>query len=190
MELKAQLRRRYRALRDVLSPEEVAEKSDRIREQLFMLREMRSASTVLTYASKANEVDTRRIIDQVLRDGRYVLVPVLLSQGELNWAVLTDLNDLEPGTFGVPEPRPGRRPLKRPPNDAPVLVPGLAFTPARYRLGHGGGYYDRFLAAHRGIRIGLAFDLQIVPELPLESHDVRLDFVITETKLFGPETGE
>lgn len=190
MEPKTQLRRRYRALRDVLAPEEVAEKSARIREQLFNLPVMRSASTLLTYASKANEVDTRHIIDQALKQGRHVLVPVLLSQGELNWAVLTDLNDLEPGPFGVPEPRPDRRPLKPPPAGAPVLVPGLAFTPTRYRLGHGGGYFDRFLARHRGVKIGLAFDLQMVPELPIEPHDIQLDFVVTETGLYGPESNE
>lgn len=87
----------------------------------------------------------------------------------------------------------GPHDLMQPPADAPALtpdavfVPLLAFTEAGHRLGQGGGYYDRWLAAHPGVTaIGLGWDMQLLGEVPSEAHDINLDAVITPTRIYGP----
>ena len=97
-------------------------------------------------------------------------------------ARVTDLaRDLAPGRFGIPEPRAGCPVF--PLNDLDFyLVPGIGFALDGGRLGRGRGYFDRILAAVRGFKCGVAFDCQVVPELPAEPHDVRLDCILTPTR--------
>jgi len=66
-----------------------------------------------------------------------------------------------------------------------ILVPGVAFSPGKVRLGYGGGFYDRFLAASDALKIGVAFSCQVLPELPAEAHDVRMDAIITENGMIS-----
>jgi 5-formyltetrahydrofolate cyclo-ligase len=91
---------------------------------------------------------------------------------------------LVPGPYGILEPRRDTREYVVPPDDAPVIVPGIAFSPAGHRIGYGKGYYDRFLAAHHGLKLGLAYEMQIVPSIPSDTHDVPVDLVITETATY------
>ena len=91
--------------------------------------------------------------------------------------------DLTPGHYGIPEPRPDLPAEAAVPSGALWLIPGLAFTPRGLRLGRGRGYYDRLLAAHPGgIRVGLAFDCQILPDLPHSPWDIPMDWVLTPTR--------
>ncbi len=178
---KAQIRRECLARRDALSQSEISDSSHSIRERLSALPEFLAASQILCYVSKDNEVDTRRLIRDLLEADRSVLVPISQDDGTLVWSSLKSLDDLGSGAFGVPEPLPNQRLVVEPLPDALVIVPCIAFTPTGHRLGHGKGYFDRFLAQHGGTSVGLAFEMQKIKRLPMEDHDIALDIVLTES---------
>lgn len=182
---KKAIRTRLLEARKRLSPEEAATKSAAIRQRVACLPEFQAASAVLTYvASKDNEVDTRPLIDELLRARRPVLVPLTRGKGQMVWSRLEHMTDLARGTFGILEPRPERQHDMPPPPDSAVLVPGIAFTLTGWRIGYGGGYFDRFLAEFPGVKIALAYDMQIVPEVPVAPHDVPMDILVTETAIY------
>ena len=185
MDSKSQIRRAILDLRRAMLPEEVAERSAAIRRNLARFASFRAASTFLCYiASKDNEVDTRPLIEDLLARHSTVLVPIVEPGGVLTWSRLESLADVRPARFGILEPKPECvRPGPVPNEDAVALVPGIAFTREGYRIGYGGGYYDRFLASFKGTAVGLAFDLQIVPSFHHEPHDIPVAAVVTESAI-------
>ncbi len=139
----------------------------------------------MIYISKATEVDTRGLIQQLLAMGRQVCVP--WYDGAKERYVASELRDfaldLMTGQFGILEPRPEAvRPLGGDQIDA-ALVPGLAFDEAGNRLGRGRGYFDRLLRDVRGVKIALVYDFQVLSEVPTEAHDARVDLIVTEKRV-------
>ena len=159
--------------------------SRRIIERLFSLPVYQSAKTVLLYADVRSEVRTRWVFPEVLETGKDLIVPYCVGP-ELELFRLMDPAELVPGRFGIPEPEPALRDSadrKVAPEQLELLiVPGLAFDHGCERLGHGFGFYDRLLRNTRPgvLKIGIAFECQIVPQVPTEPHDVPLDAVVTE----------
>lgn len=144
-----------------------------------------SAATILCYvASKDNEVNTQPLIETLLAEGRTVLVPIAGKDRILNWSRIESMHELAPARFGILEPRPEFLRITNPPDDSVAIVPGIAFQPDGYRIGYGGGFYDRFLAHYAGVSIGLAFDVQIVESFPIEAHDVPLHYIVTESQAY------
>ena len=179
---KSLLRKTALQTRKALSPEETKEKSASILRRLQDLPVFVRAQTVLCYvSSKDNEVDTHTLIEWLLTQDRTVLVPISGNDRQLSWSRLHDLRELAPARFGILEPRPEFRRITPPPDDAVVIVPGIAFRRDGYRIGYGGGYYDHFLAGHPGASIGLAFDAQIIESFQPEPYDVPLDYIVTES---------
>ena len=166
------------------SQEERDHKSRAIEQKLLEHPSFKNAGTVCFYVGMPTEVNTRPMIERALLSGKKVLVPLVdLENKELKLKEIRDTRtDLAPGTMGILEP------LKDRTRDAEVgevqccLVPALAFNTAGYRLGHGGGFYDRFLSklSRETRTIGLAFSFQVLPELPLKDHDLAVDIVLTE----------
>jgi len=179
------LRTNILATRNSLPAEERQRKSRVITERLLALPEFGASRSVFTYVSFRSEVETLSLIAHCLQKGVTVSVPLTLpAEHRLLAHAITDMNqDLGPGYCGIPEPRT-TLPLVDPASIEVVVVPGSVFDAKGGRLGYGGGYYDRFLhnAAPQALRIGLAFDLQVVAAVPLESHDQQLDYLITETR--------
>ncbi len=184
MKSKSELRKDCQSRRDGLSRTEIQGKSLSIRERLSALSEFTSAQHVLSYVSMGSEVDTHDMLRDLLKDPRTVLVPIAEDDGTLHWARLERLEDLEPSAFGVPEPRPDCHRLVEPAGDALVIVPCIAFAPSGHRIGYGKGYFDRFLAKHRGTSIGLAFETQKVEDFPIADHDVPVDIFVTESACY------
>jgi 5-formyltetrahydrofolate cyclo-ligase len=181
---KAKVRKQVLEARRSLKPGQVEEKAAAILTRLQSLPALADGGPVLSYvASKDNEVDTLRLITWLLEQGRVVLVPIALADRTLEWSRLLSLSDLSRGRFDILEPRPERRRIEVPPLGAVVIVPGVAFRPDGYRIGYGAGYFDRFLSAHRGTRIGLAFDVQIVESFVPDPHDIPMDYIVTETRV-------
>jgi 5-formyltetrahydrofolate cyclo-ligase len=147
------------------------------------------ARGVLAYASFGSELDTRPFLHEVLASGRLLVLPrVERAARRLALHEVRDLDaDLGPGTWGIPEPVPARcRPVEPGEIDF-VLVPGVVFDPAGGRLGYGGGYYDRLLAAWpppAPLLVAAAFELQVVPAVPALPSDRRVDLVITESRTY------
>ncbi len=183
MTQKASIRRDCLARRDALSQSEKKAKSRTIHERLSTVDEFRAASQLLCHVSKDSEVETQALMENLLKEGRRVLIPVAKRDGTLQWSKLNRLDELEPGAFGVLEPRADSLRLREPAKNALVIVPCVAFDMSGQRLGYGKGFYDRFLAQHGGKTIGLAFETQKVERIPAEAHDVPLDVVVTESQV-------
>ena len=138
---------------------------------------------MLLYVPLADELDIEPLLQEALLEGKELALPhfKLEEQKYLARRVLDLTQDLRPGRFGIPEPVDGcvEVPLKQ--LDL-VVAPGVGFTLDGRRLGRGRGFYDRLLSFVRGVKCGIAFDEQIVDEIPAESHDIRLDCVLTPSR--------
>lgn len=179
---KAEARKKCIEARRAMTPEEVASKSREIVARLKGLPAFALASAFLCYvSSKDNEVDTLELIQWLLDNGRQVLVPVAGPHGDMVWSRLDAIEHLASGRFGILEPPLEHRRIVKPPHGSVVIVPGIAFSADCHRVGYGGGYFDRFLAAYGGIIIALAFHLQITSLLEAAAHDVPMDYVVTES---------
>ena len=153
-----------------------------VRRRLAALPEVAGARALLAYAAFGSEVDLDPLLADAAAAGRGVLLPYV-DGDRLAVARVRDLDgDLAPGYRGIREPVLSGRRSARPDRVDVVLVPGVAFDGDGGRLGYGGGFYDELLGRvpARVPRIGVAFALQVVPRVPREAHDVRLDAVVTE----------
>ncbi|MCX5770613.1 MAG: 5-formyltetrahydrofolate cyclo-ligase [Candidatus Hydrogenedentes bacterium] len=183
--LNAELRTKYLELRRALDPADAARRSAEIIDRLRRLPAFAAARGFLIYvASKDNEVDTKPLIRSLLKHIYPVLVPVAEPGGKLLWSRLHDMADLEPARFGILEPRPDARRVTKPPADSVIVVPGVAFSVDGWRIGYGGGYFDRFLVTYGGPIVALAYDIQIVTHIDNDTHDVPMDFIVTETTTY------
>jgi len=145
------------------------------------------AVTVALYSPVNNEVDTGRVFAWSKELGKKVFYPRVEGL-DLGFYEVPRRQDLVLGAFGVLEPAPAEGPARS--GFDLVVVPGVAFDLRGHRLGYGKGYYDRWLSGKRGgILVGLAFDLQIVDELPAEKHDQQLDYIVTETRFIPCHNG-
>lgn len=188
MNRKYETRVRLIAKRNALSVREARERGRRIHARLRGLDEFRSAWRVLSYvSSKDNEADTLGIITGLLREGREVFCP-RVSEADLAWFRIESVDRLRPGAFGILEPAPAISGAMSPRevlgSDVIVLVPGIAFTPKGYRIGYGRGYFDRFLRSFGGTSVGLAYDFQIIDEFDPDPHDVPVQIVVTESRVY------
>jgi 5-formyltetrahydrofolate cyclo-ligase len=143
----------------------------------------RAAQSILFFAPLPEELDVWPLLTEALAAGKRVALPrfVAAAPGYEAWQVLDPATDLELGQFGIREPR-GR--CARFPSDRLdlILVPGVAFDLQGGRLGRGKGYYDQLLGGLRGIKCGVAFDEQVLDEIPMAPHDMRLGCILTPTR--------
>ncbi len=148
-------------------------KSELIRRKLVRLAAFRKAKTVFCYVSLPYEVETRRLIEQMLDAGKRVVVPRVVRRQLLLSELRDPDEELSPGAFGVLEPRPQARRPVRPKELDLAIVPGLAFDRLGRRLGHGLGYFDRLLARvpRDTPTVGVCFSFQLVDRLPAGPHD-------------------
>ena len=179
-EEKAVVRAQMRGFR--ISESESAEASMIIRDALTALDCWKSAGTVLLFAPLPDEPDTFVLP----RDGKRFCVPRYHADRGYEAAEVGEADELVPGKFGVLEPPPKAHHI--PPGEVDLgLVPGVAFDEECYRLGRGRGFYDRWLLALPGLKLGLGFDHQLIDRVPREAHDVKLDGVIIPSRCLGAE---
>jgi len=147
------------------------------------------AATVLVYMHIRDEVRTADLVTHALQTGKRVVVPYCVGD-DLRLFLLADRAELLPGTLGIPEPKESLRSRAEKqvaPEELDLLaVPGLAFDRAGGRVGHGRGYFDRLLRHLRpdACSIGLAFECQLFDRVPMDSHDVPLDGIVTEERIY------
>lgn len=186
---KKRLREEHKRQRENLPLAERARMDARISEKAGACRVFRDAEVVLTYLSFGVEADTRGLIELALREGKTVAVPRCVPGARLmTWHRFAFESELEDARFGGEEPVFSEEtlvdPLDRRGGRAVALVPGLAFDLQGYRLGYGGGYYDRFLAEFPGVSIGLCRSAFLWEDLRaagvVSAHDLPVDIVITD----------
>ena len=191
VQTKQQIRVQARRLRLRMSGKN--QRSEKIAAALRGLPEYIAAETILFYVGAGSEVPTRRLIEEALQKGRTVVVPYCAGE-RLGLFRLEDMAELGPGAFGIEEPPPKLRVLPQKSVDPAqidlAIVPGVAFDPQGGRIGQGKGYYDRFLQSIQSHAkfISPAYDCQIFPSIPTTPHDIPVDIIVTENKIYRPDT--
>lgn len=185
--MKHLLRKKLIEKRKSLSKEQVFEKSERIQQRLFNLDEFKNSSTILFYVSYDNEVFTHNMIKESISLRKKVIVPIsVIKDRTLLLSRLERFQNLQVGSYGILEPRPDT--IKKTPIDKIdiMIVPGVGFDRSGHRIGHGKGYYDNLLKISKNhLHIGLAFECQIVDQIPIESHDLPVKRIITEKRIIN-----
>lgn len=182
-ERKSALRREMLARRRAFSPTERRALDAVIRERAMQLPVLQRARTVMLYASTADEIDLFPLTTALLEKGRRAAFPEITGKGMMEARELFSSDMLIEGAFGILTPDPARS-VQIPPDEIDlIIVPGAAFSADGSRLGLGGGYYDRYLPrAERACRLVLAYDVQVVSEIPTGTQDARVDCILTERR--------
>lgn len=178
--MKNQLKESMLKKRNSLLKEEIIEKSRKIGQNLFNLEHYKSSKTVMFFVSFDSEAHTHEIIKEALTN-KTVLIPKVVHH-EIEPSLIIDFDNLIPGKFGILEPIETMKIAYK--NIDLVLVPGIVFDKEGHRIGYGFGYYDKFLAkVPKAIKIGLAFDFQVIGKIPREMHDAPVDLIVTDERI-------
>lgn len=186
------IRQQILAARARLSPQERQVKSESVGRRLFDLPEFCKSRTVLFFVGFGTEVSTISMIERAVEQGKTVVAPRVCEDSdhlELR-QVSNPAKELSEGAMGILEPKRAcpEVPLGR--IDL-IIVPAVAWDSEGYRVGYGGGFYDRLLARNEnGITVGLGFECQIVQQVPRAQHDLGVDMLITEERVLRFDRGE
>ena len=175
------LRANYRALRRARPTVDKIALDRKLIPHIIKLVGYANARTVLTYISTADEIDTAPLIDHAWRAGKRVAVPYCIpGTRQMQFYVIRSRDDLKPGAYGILEPDPAACKALSDFSESLCIVPAFAFDRDGYRLGYGGGYYDRFLAAYPGHSVGLCYAQNLCAQLPRDRYDQPVDTVVTQ----------
>jgi len=181
------LRQKILGARDGLSDKVRQAKSISVMQNFWTLPGMQQWSTLFIYVNFRSEVETLELIKKCINRDIRVAVPLVEASAVrmIPLLIKDPEQDLVPGYYNIPEPDPKKSLRLEPGEIDAAVIPGSVFDIHGGRLGYGGGYYDRFLLndAPQAKRIGLAFELQVVDNVPLEPHDQPLDILITEERI-------
>lgn len=173
---KKALRRQIREKKQAMTPQQIEDASARLGEMFAASDAYKKAKTIYGYLPYNQEVRTVPMLERALRDGKKVAIPKVIGD-DMKFIYMTDLTLVEKGYAGIPEPVADGPEADDP--TALVLMPGLAFDPAGHRVGYGGGFYDRFLAAEPDHpTVALCYDFQMLPNLETEDFDIPVDCVL------------
>lgn len=204
METKKEIREKILSLRDAVAAEDRQVRSGKIKSQMLQLPCYRDADVILAYVSYRSEVDTSYLIEQALEDGKQVFVPKVAGE-EMEFWQISGLKDLRSGYRGILEPAetisyPAYRIRGRSTGQqASVLMwmPGAVFDLRCSRIGYGKGFYDKYLERlyheeHENFSgnggnvlttIALAYECQVLEQIPSEPHDYKPDYILTECRV-------
>lgn len=173
---KKTLRRQIRELKAAMTEQEITEASWKLAQQFYNTRYYQDASVIYGYLPYNQEVRTVPILEQAMRDGKRVAVPKVYGD-TMRFLYMNDLTATEDNGWGIPEPVDDDSVADDP--TALVLMPGMAFDRAGNRMGYGGGFYDKFLAAEPDHpTVALCYDFQMVEHIPSEEYDIPVDLVL------------
>ena len=179
---KDEIRLNMRAMRRALTKDFIEEASREIQSALLSLDCVNLAKTVMMYMSAFNEPKTDILLDSFKNSGKRIVVPVSnRSDYTITPAVIS--GDFVKGEYGISEPDV-LQPIQADEIDV-LIVPALAFDRCGNRLGFGKGYYDRLLAEFNGVKIGVAYDFQVLDKLPVTPNDIPMDMIVTEKEIYN-----
>lgn len=163
--------------------------SKKVIENLVSTDYYKNAKNIMTFISFGSEIDTHEFIKQGIKECKNILVPVTFHKSrEMKPSLLMDFDELEIGYFNILTPKQEYIRYIDPIEIDLVIVPGAVFDRKGYRIGYGGGFYDRFLSTkiRKDIpKIAIAFDLQVIDKVPREHYDVPVDFIVTEKEIIS-----
>jgi 5-formyltetrahydrofolate cyclo-ligase len=184
-EAKAQMRRQVRAEVNRMTPEERISASASARTRLTAQPQWQGSKSVLFFAPVPGELDIWPLLEPALKEGKCVCLP-RFEEGRDHYVACRIGNGsshVKAGRFGIREAADSCEELSLNRLDL-ILVPGVAFDSRGCRLGRGKGFYDQLLATACGLTCGVAFDQQIVREIPVEAHDVHVNCILTPSRWF------
>ncbi len=180
---KKELRKNVRQSLNDMSNQLYYESSLKIKEQLLKEPSIIEGNTIAITISNKPEVDTKGIIESLWEDNKKVVVPKCNPKDRsMTFYAINHFQQLETVYMNLLEPIPEITKHVTADEIDCIIVPGIVFDCSGYRIGYGGGYYDRYLKNFEGSLISLAFDIQIVEKIPIEFYDLPIDLIITESK--------
>lgn len=175
------MRALFTALRRLMQPQEKQKADDSISCSVLALPQWQKAETVCLYMSMPDEVDTKPLLAAALNAEKTVVSPRVEGK-TLVLQKVASVKDFIHGTYHILEPKKSCKIISPDTVDL-FIVPGVAFDQNANRLGRGFGYYDRLLAGNRAVKIGLAYEAQVIAELAATSYDVPMTMVVTEEQI-------
>jgi 5-formyltetrahydrofolate cyclo-ligase len=178
--MKKTLRREFLLKRTAISHDERDLISHELIKKFLATEIYRKSKTIMAYASMPDELQLNELFAACFDDKKILAIPLIVGKGEMRAVEVPNFDSLEVGTFNILTVKQELRKFVEPAQIDCVIVPGAAFDINGGRLGLGGGYYDRFLPlAVNAKKIALAYDFQVVKNLPIEPHDIKMDMVLT-----------
>ena len=182
--IKAELRQKYRSLRQAMPQEIKTQKDEAIAAQVRRLWQYQRNNVLLIYVSTSIEVDTLRIMRQAWEDGKRVAVPRCVPDTRnMEFYYINSTDELSPGMFGVLEPDANPERLYVESDGGLCIVPAFSYDWRGYRLGYGKGYYDRFLSRFEGNMVGICYSECVQRSLPHGRFDRPVELLVTESYL-------
>ena len=176
---KTSIRNNLKAARNKLDPEMRKKTSETIFQRLKSRPVYEKSDSVFIFVSMGSEVETIEWIPEILKEKK-VYVPLAPKGGAMIMTEIKGLDELAPNSLGILELPQEKINDRRRENVDLIITPGLAFDGEGYRMGYGGGYYDRFFATHDGYRLGVGFHDQLVTDLPRDEYDLPVDAFLSE----------
>lgn len=183
-EEKKVLRNKILEIRDSLNNNEKELIDNKIFNELINTDLYKRSINIFIYISFSNEINTRNIIEKAFKDKKNVFIPKVYKDDKLMKAIkLNSIDELKKNSMGILEPIDDSNYIEKENIDL-IVVPGVVFDKECNRIGYGGGYYDRYLKdiKSKENKIALAYDLQIVDKIESEVHDIKVDYIITNTR--------
>ncbi|XJS11650.1 5-formyltetrahydrofolate cyclo-ligase [Aerococcaceae bacterium WGS1372] len=178
-EVKKQLRQDMLNLRTSLDTTYVQNSDQAIIENILNSQLYLSSKVIFCFMSMESEVNTRPIIEDALNRGKIVCVPKVISKGKMEAFEIYGFDDFELSSFGIHEPKEGSL-LIDPEHIELGIIPNITVSRSGYRLGYGGGFYDRYFLRSDMFRMAVCREQLIQEELPVEQHDQKVDAIVTE----------
>lgn len=179
---KQQLRQAIRQRKQQYSAEQREAWSKEIEQELLSHPRLQAARVVMLYYALPDEVDTRHLVDTLLKEGKTVILPKCVDKGHIEPRQYRGPDDLAEGIYNLLEPV--GKPYRDLDSIELIIVPGMSFDSKGHRLGRGRGYYDRFLVqVPQAYKIGVCFDFQRVEQVPVDDNDRVMDEIISNKTL-------
>ena len=183
-EYKKELRTNCKKFRKSMNPDYKKKLDGKITENFLNSDLYKNCLSLFCYVSTDIEVNTKEIISRALSDGKIVAVPRCIKGTRfMDFIKITSFNDLEGGSYGVLEPREEFTEKLLGDKNTVCLIPALTYDKNGYRLGYGGGYYDRFLSEFKGISVGIIYSQNITQKLIHGKYDVPVSFIISQSAI-------
>ena len=177
MQIKSELRKQLLSKRSELTEDYRAKAGNSVCENPLLLEQLNVADMVLCYISIGSELPTEGIIAYCLKHGIRIAAPVCIGENIL-FRYINSTDDLRTGSFSVPEPKAYCLPAEITPS-AVCITPAVCYNESGFRIGYGKGYYDRFFAQNKCVKIGLCYE-ELITEFSPEENDVAVDMIVTE----------
>ena len=185
-EQKKELRTKVKKKISKLSRRETEESDKKILHQIKSLAEYKNADTIFCYVSTEKEINTISLLQEILDSGKRLGVPKCTGKGIMDAYEIQNLEQLKIGSYGILEPGEECDIILDPTEIQFAIIPCISCNRKGERLGHGGGYYDRYLVRTGAFRLGAAFECQYDGQMEVKPSDAPLDKIITETHIWTP----